>query len=167
MRCSFLYPVRQVLDIDPRWASALCRLPAPRWQRTEAVPSVVPLCYDAEWMALQKAPETVWHVVGKGGGKWEILKLWIERWWKGKSKERDYRQTAWLPIHTHYIYIYCNGFLDISSWKFFAVWLVPWMPWAGQPSAPRKCTIQTDQVWKINPWKEVGTFQSASSQQVS
>ena len=69
MRCSFLYPVRQVLDIDPRWASALCRLPAPRWQRTEAVPSVVPLCYDAEWMALQKAPETVWHVVGKGGGK--------------------------------------------------------------------------------------------------
>lgn len=73
-RFSFLYPVRQVLDIDPRWASALCRPPAPRWQRTEAVPSVVPLCYDAEWMALQKAPETgmLWE---KGVGKWEILKL--------------------------------------------------------------------------------------------
>ena len=30
-------------------------LPAPKWQQKPPVPAVVPLCYDAEWMAMQKA----------------------------------------------------------------------------------------------------------------
>ena len=78
----------------------MCRLPAPRWQRTEPVPSVVPLCYDAEWMAIQKAPEMVWHVVGKGGS-WEISINW--KMMKGESKERGYK---YRQLGSHY-----NGFL--------------------------------------------------------
>eukprot|EP00913_Durusdinium_trenchii_P019800 g18613.t1 len=46
----------QVLDIDPRSFSGLQPLPSPQWQRATPAPAPrTPLCYDVEWMALQKA----------------------------------------------------------------------------------------------------------------
>lgn len=55
----------QVLDIDPRTPSAMRSLPAPKWQQNPPVPAVVPLCYDAEWMAMQKVNHEnislIWH----------------------------------------------------------------------------------------------------------
>eukprot|EP00435_Cladocopium_sp_Y103_P059926 s922_g21.t1 len=56
----------QVLDIDPRTPSAMRSLPAPKWQRCQPpVPAAVPLCYDAEWMAMQKVNHEnislIWH----------------------------------------------------------------------------------------------------------
>lgn len=55
----------QVLDIDPRTPSAMRSLPAPKWQQKPPVPAVVPLCYDAEWMAMQKVNHEnislIWH----------------------------------------------------------------------------------------------------------
>lgn len=109
------------------------------------------------------------HVVGKGGGQMRDSEAINWKMMKGESKERDFRQTAWLPLNTHYIIIYIHTVMDFYTFVVGKFLQCGWSlgPWAGQPSAPRKCTIQTDQVWKINPWKEVGTFQSASSQRVS
>ena len=57
-------------------------LPAPKWQQKPPVPAVVPLCYDAEWMAMQKAGQncgtdcgTVMKIKWPGWSemKWVIL----------------------------------------------------------------------------------------------
>ncbi|CAE7475977.1 dbr1, partial [Symbiodinium sp. CCMP2456] len=54
-RCRTGREYMQVLDIDPRCPTAMQALPRPSWLKTPALPRLpVPLCYDAEWLAVQK-----------------------------------------------------------------------------------------------------------------
>eukprot|EP00439_Symbiodinium_sp_Y106_P058812 s3208_g8.t1 len=54
-RCRTGREYMQVLDIDPRCPTAMQALPRPSWQKTPSLRRLpVPLCYDAEWLAVQK-----------------------------------------------------------------------------------------------------------------
>ncbi|CAE7676835.1 ercc6l [Symbiodinium microadriaticum] len=54
-RCRTGREYMQVLDIDPRCPTAMQALPRPSWLKTPVLRRLpVPLCYDAEWLAVQK-----------------------------------------------------------------------------------------------------------------